>query len=377
MAFTMELNLPTKEEVIETNLKLSEETNNEIMKAARQQVTELLATDIEGVEGRRSVSQVIESYGMDTAKRVTRANALLSSRIGDLQSQGGQGELVASTLNQLDDKLKALDPSAVNFLPRKFIFDGKGALKKYFRKYEKSDAAITEILDKLKKGQTVLHNDNVTLEIEQQQIRETTKALGSQIEMGTCMDTLLEEELSKLRALGNDPDRVTFIEEEVLYPLRQRVTDLQAIQAVNYQSYFSMEVTRKSNLELIRSVDRVQLLTKTALQTAVMLANALYHQKVVLGAVHAVKESTNQLIASNSKLMKEHGVAIQMQAAESLIDPETLRQAFQDVFSALDDASAYKASALPKLKATMLEFKQMADDGEKRIIRIENGLDAT
>lgn len=374
MAFTMELELPKKEEVVE-ELQVDKEIKADILDAARKQVTELLATDLANVEGRRSVSQVIEGYGMEEAKRISKTNKLLTVKVSDLESQGGESRVVAESLSRLNDTLKGLDPQGIDFTRRGLIGAVMNPVRKYFKKYEKSDKVISDILEGLAKGKTILKNDNVTLELEQQTIRETTKNLGKQIEMGMAMDTLLEQEVSKLRALSDDEDRVKFIEEEVLYPLRQRVLDLQTVQDVNYQAYFSIEVSRKNNLELIRAVDRSQLLTKTALQTAVQLANSLYHSRMVLDSVNSVRSTTNALILHTSEMIKSQGVEIQTQAAEAMLNPEDLRTAFQNAFSALDDISNYKAQALPKLKAIMLEFKEMADDGEKRVQRMENGMD--
>jgi uncharacterized protein YaaN involved in tellurite resistance len=52
---------------------------------------------------------------------------------------------------------------------------------------------------------------------------------------------------------------------------------------------------------------------------------------------------------------------------------ETLKTAFVDVLSALDSISAYKQEALPKMRETINQFRELADNGEKQIKRFENG----
>ena len=53
------------------------------------------------------------------------------------------------------------------------------------------------------------------------------------------------------------------------------------------------------------------------------------------------------------------------------VNIETLREAFKNTFDALDDISNYKQAALPQMKAQILEFQLLAEEGEKRIQRLE------
>ncbi|MNP66646.1 Toxic anion resistance protein (TelA) [compost metagenome] len=72
-------------------------------------------------------------------------------------------------------------------------------------------------------------------------------------------------------------------------------------------------------------------------------------------------------------MLKDQGAAIQKQALEASISVDTLKQAFADVLSALDSISTYKQEALPKMRETINQFRDLADDGEKQILRLEKG----
>ena len=124
--------------------------------------------------------------------------------------------------------------------------------------------------------------------------------------------------------------------------------------------------------ELIRAVERAESVTVSALRIAVTVASALYNQKIVLEKVNAVNEATNKLIGATSKMLKEQGAAIQQQAMETNISIDTLRAAFSDTFDALDSVTEYKAKALPQMQTTISEFRKLADEGEKRILKMES-----
>lgn len=101
------------------------------------------------------------------------------------------------------------------------------------------------------------------------------------------------------------------------------------------------------------------------------MASALYNQKIVLDKVKMINETTNNLIRSTSLMLKQQGADIQQQAMSTNITVETLKEAFQNTFDALDQLDAYKQKALPQMKQSIAEFRTLADEGEQRLQQIE------
>lgn len=135
----------------------------------------------------------------------------------------------------------------------------------------------------------------------------------------------------------------------------------------------AIEVVIRNNKELIRGVDRAKNVTISALRISVTVASALYNQKIVLKKIELLNQTTNELIASTSRMLKNQGAEIHKQSLEASISVDTLKQAFTDVLSALDSISTYKQEALPKMRDTINQFRELADDGEKQIQRLEKG----
>jgi uncharacterized protein YaaN involved in tellurite resistance len=114
-------------------------------------------------------------------------------------------------------------------------------------------------------------------------MRDLTKQLNQRLEMAQDLDAYLSNAVDNYRAEhGGDDEKTRFLEEEVIFPLRQKVMDFQQLLVVNQQGIVAMEVIRKNNLELIRAVDRAESVTVAALRTAVTVAGALYNQRIVL-----------------------------------------------------------------------------------------------
>ncbi|MCI8726204.1 MAG: toxic anion resistance protein [Hungatella sp.] len=382
MAFT--LDIPKKEEikkVVEEQTMVDEETSLVISDASKQKGDEILRTDIDNFQDRKELTKAIEEFGADVVKKSSDRNVLMKTRIGDLSRAGGESGEVAKGLEELSRQMKDLDPSGIDFVKRGPLGKVFNPVRAYFNRYKAADTAIAEIVESLDKGARVLRDDNTTLELEQASMRELTKELNQKIVLGQELDAYLTEQIERQRALNGDSDKVKFVEEEILFPLRQRMIDFNQMLAVNQNGIIAMEVIRKNNYELIRSVNRAQTVTIAALNVAVTVAGALYNQKIVLEKVKTLNQATNSMIEATSRMLNTQGTEIQKQAMDSNIDVETLKGAFKETLEALESINQYKQKALPQMKETIAEFKQLADEGENvirnmeesEIMRKENG----
>lgn len=371
MAFSMDVDNLDKEKVTEV-LQPTQQQKTALASQAQENTDEIMKINLDSLDERRNIASTIDSFGKDIVARSSEKNKMLDKTLADLSKTGSEGGQVVDSLAKLNREMKELDPSGINFDNDSFFGRMFNPVRNYFQKYEKADDQIQEIMDSLESGKRALINDNTTLEIEQVSLRDLTQKLARQVELGMDMDAAVEKALEEAQVNNEDPEKIKYIQDEVLFPLRQKVMDLQQMQAVNQQGYFAMEIVRRNNKELIRAVERAQHVTVSALRTAVTVASALYNQKIVLDKVKMINDTTNSLIKSTSVMLKQQGADIQRQAMESNISVETLREAFRNTFEALDAVDSYKQKALPQLKVQLESFREMADEGERRIQKIES-----
>lgn len=374
MGFSMEVsdNETIKQEIIEQVKPVPEEVAK-LKELADNNVAELIAIDLDSLEKRKSIVKSVEEFGLDTIQHSAKKNSLLQVSVGNLAKMGDEGGAVAVGLMELQREMKDLDPSLIDFTKTGFLGKLFNPLRAYFQKYEKADSVINDIVVSLEKGKTILKNDNTTLEIEEVAMRDLTRKLTKEIEMGSMMDEAIESQIEVARSKNADPDKIRFITEEILFPLRQRIMDMQQMIVVNHQGIMAIEVIRRNNKELIRGVDRAKNVTVSAMRIAAIVASALYNQRIVLKKIEMLNATTNELIAGTSKLLKEQGAEIHKQSIEANISVDTLKTAFADAMSALDAISTYKQEALPKMKETINQFKELAEKGEQQIQKLEEG----
>ena len=373
MAFDLSVPDPeqTKAEV-EQQLAVEPAHAELIDNAASEKGEQIMEMDLESVTQRREILQAVENLGTDIAKQSAAKNEMLSRRMSQLSQEGGESGEIAKGLSDLSIKMRDLDPSGVDFAKQGGLGKLFNPVRRYFERYKTADAEIADIVQSLERGKATLKNDNVTLELEEDAMRNLTKQLNQQIEMATDLDEYLTAAVEKARAdLNSDPERIKFIEEEVIFPLRQKILDFQQLLTVNQQGIVSMNIIRRNNLELMRAVDRAENVTVSALRVAVTVAAALYNQRIVLEKVTVLNEATNAMITSTSHMLKEQGAAIQKNATEANISADTLKESFAETIQALEDISNYKQAALPRIKQTIQEFQAIADEGQRYIDRLE------
>lgn len=357
-----------------------EEGDELLEKKAEEFVASVLAFDPNSPDhlgDRESNVAAIESLGNRTQKEASRRSAMLKQPIRALAAKSEDGGEVARSLVELNTQVDELDPGNFDFeagwLARTLgRLPGFGnPLQKYFAKFQQADTIIDAIIRSLEDGKGQLQRDNTTLALDQKSMRQLTFRLEKTIQLGKLIDQRLSYALER-EVIADDPRR-GFIEEELLFPLRQRIVDLQQQLAVNQQGVLAVELIIRNNKELVKGVDRAVNVTVSALTIAVTVALGLANQKIVLDKVAAVNKTTNRLIEQTAAQLRTQGVAIQKQAAGAQLDIESLTRAFSDIRQALNDISTFRREALPTIASNILQMEKLTDAAEQQIQKMEQG----
>ena len=369
------LNIDEIENEVNDTIKVEQEKleNSNLKTQAEKNAVAIFDADLNDPAQRENILKPLDNFGLNEMERSSQKNHLLSTRFVDLSKGSSESENIGDKLSELNFKMKDLDPSKIDFTKKGVLGDIFNPVRKYFSRYQKAEVAIAEIIDSLDHSSQILQNDNTTLIAEENNLREVTKKLLADIELGKEMDESIEMQIQKAEIEGVDPEKISFVKEEILFPLRQRIMDMQQMIVINQQGIVSLNVIRRNNKELIRGVNRAKNVTVTALRTAVMVASALYDQKIVMDKVNILNETTGNIIESTSHMLHDQGAEIQKSSAEAMISPEVLQKSFAEALVAIEEVSAYKENALPKMKETIQMFSNMADEGQKVVEKIETG----
>jgi len=296
----------------------------------------------------------VRTMGDDDIRRAAESsNRLLRSPVKALK-EGGLSETgkVGKTLLDLRRTVEDLDPSQAHGVKKVLGMIPLGdKVTDYFRKYQSAQTHLDGILHSLRDGQDELQKDNTALNMEKQNLWDSMGRLNQYVYIAERLDARLTAEIATLEA--TDPEKATALKQDVLFYVRQKHQDLLTQLAVSIQNYLAIDITIKNNIELIKGVDRATTTTISALRTAVIVAQALGNQKLVLDQITALNTTTSNLIQATSEMLRDNSVKIQEQAASATIGLPQLQAAFANIYQTMDAIDTYKVQALDTMAATI------------------------
>lgn len=337
-----------------------------ISEADRAKLDGMVADYLDAVSTLDTHSQAFSDKVKDIGKLGDddiRASAAVSNRLLDkplaAMQNGGLTETstVSKSLLSLRREVEDLDPSKQGDLlsPRKLLgllpFGAGDKLQDYFDKYRSSQHQLDSIITSLYHGQDELQRDNASIEQEKINLWAVMGRLRQYSYLAQSLDTALTARIATIEA--TDPERATVLKEDMLFYVRQKNQDLLTQLAVSVQGYLALDVIRRNNLELIKGVQRATTTTISALRTAVIVAQALADQKLVLDQITALNTTTSNLIESTSELLHQQSGAINEQAASATVDLAKLQAAFSNIYATMDEIDTFKVAALDTMQKTV------------------------
>ncbi len=298
------------------------------------------------------------------------SNKLLNAPVRAMQkgpiSEGGK---VAESLLDLRKTIEDLDPKQATGVKRLLGMIPFGdKLRDYFHKYESAQDHLNAILKALLDGQDELRKDNAALEQEKVHLWDTMQRLAQYAYVAEHLDAALVAKIAEIEA--TDADKAKTLREDVLFSVRQKHQDLLTQLAVSIQGYLAIDLVRKNNLELIKGVDRASTTTVAALRTAVIVAQALANQKLVLDQITALNATTSSLIETTSTMLATQGVAIQKQSADATVSVESLERAFATIYTSMDAIDTFKIQALDSMAKTVTSLQTEIDKAQSYLTRV-------
>lgn len=368
----------TAEDIGLVELNLAESGNDQnLISQSEQVVDSIFGLDVKDLRAQQNKARSVRELGAGVQREICRRSSLLKQPMTKLVDDAEDGGEVAQALLALQVQTDKINPNQIDFTMggiRRLLakIPGIGSpLSRWLAKYQSVDGVIQEIVKSLEDGQRQLERDNTTLKDDQITMRELINQLQGYVDLGGLMDRKISARLES--EVDLDTAKRAFVEEEILFPLRQRIIDLQQQMAVNQQGVLTTEVIIRNNRELIRGVSRSLNVTITALNVAATLALALQTQKNVLRGVEAVNKTTDDLLAQTARQLKTQGTEIHKQAAGAQLDIDKLKVAFSDVKQALSDIGRFRREALPQMSQSIGDLNQLTGEMNSSLEKLEQG----
>ena len=274
------------------------------------------------------------------------------------RSSASDGAVAAmhSHLDRLRAVIARLDPGEGKRLlkPRKllgFISVG-GGLADYFASYTNAEAEIDAVLGALAQGRDRLLQDNVAIDADRAASWPLLVALAEAIRLCAALDARFDKLAGHLDA--RDPARARRLRDSALFAVRQRHGDLLTQMAVSMQGWQLLGIVRGNNGELIKGVDRATATTIAALRTAMVAAQTLAGQRLLLDRIAGVTSAATSAMAAAAAPIADGNARIALDSAEAAAQVAALHRAFAEVQATVDSVGAQQQAGMRAKRASDL-----------------------
>ncbi len=363
-------------------MPIGDPRRDEIAERAKAFIAELIDKDPNAPEFTAKINDV-SSMGRDEIREAAAVtNRMLERPVAALAAARGAGDdgdaqrKVANTLVDLRLTIEDLDPTRNEGGLGQFLLNlvpFRDKIRSYFAKYASAQTQLNKILNALANGQDSLRKDNAAVEGEKVRLWDTMNKLQEYAVLTSALDGQLVDQIAKIRA--TDAAKADTLTADLLFAIRQKHQDLLTQLAVSAQGYLALDVVRKNNIELIKGVERASTTTISALRTAVIVAQALANQKLVLDQITALNTTTSNLIVATSQMLKTQSTAIAEQSTSATISLDALQTAFQNIYDTIDQVDTYKIQAVDTMAQTVTALQTRLDEASKYLERAKPGTD--
>lgn len=362
-------------EQVEAVVPIEDATVAKLKKDAADFVSSLMAIDTKDPVFAHKIDDIAKLGNAEIVASSQMSNRMLerpSQALAGSKGKGGDVQAqVADGLAKLRFTVEDLDPSKMKGGFFGDLFGAKNLMRNYFARYQSSQSHLNAVLKSLDNGADLLLKDNAAIEGEKVRLWETMGKLQQKVALIGALDAELETRIESLRL--TDPERANVLSSDVLFEVRRKKQDLLTQQSVAAQGYMALDLVRNNNRELLKGVERSSTVTVAALRTAVIVAQALTSQKMVLDQISALNTTTENMILATSVMLKDQTAQIHQQAASSTISIETLQTAFQNIYDTIDAVDAYKLEAVQSMQVTVDALQEQIGKADKYLARTRAG----
>ncbi len=324
----------------------------------------LVSLPVDGSEFTHAVKALSAMGNKEIVASANVSNSLLERPARAMSSGAFGGESdVSKQMLDLRRTIEKLDPSRQGdlFAAKKIFgllpFGNK--VQDYFRGYESSQGHLNAIIEALYRSRDQLMRDNASIEQEKANMWKLMGQLEQYAYLAARVADAVESQIATIET--RDPERARILKEDVLFYARQKQQDIATQMAVNIQGYMALDLVKKNNTELQKGIERATTTTVSALRTAVVVAQAVASQRLVLDQIAALNTTTGNLIAGNARMLKDNAARVYGQAATATVDVDKLKLAFTNVTQAMDDMSAFKVKAIGSMQQTVTSLTGEVD----------------
>lgn len=297
---------------------------NEMTDEERQQVLDIASKiDI-------SDSQGIIQYGSLAQSDISKFSDSMLDQIRAKDS-GEVGEVLTDLLVKVQDvDIDALDPNQKGF--SKLFRSFKRETNKFIARYDKISVQIEKIIDQLDRAKLQLIRDITSLDTMYEKNLDYLKQLDIFIMAGSLkLKDLNNKEMPALQERAKktgdpvDAQRVRDMA-ELISRFEKKLHDLKLSRMIAIQTAPQIRLIQNNDQTLVEKIQSSIMNTIPLWKNQIAIAITMLRQQSALKLQRDVTNTTNELLAKNSEMLKTSSIELSRENERGIVDIETLKR---------------------------------------------------
>ena len=320
-------------------------------------------------------SQSVISFGAAAQQELARFSDTILDQIRN-KDAGTVGESLTELLGRVQDlDAGSLDPSKNSGFAK--MFGGfRAEARKFVNRYDKMSTSIEKIIDSLEKSKVQLIRDITMLDVMYVKNLEHLKQLDIFIMAGTLkLQELNNKVLPALReqaartADSMDAQKVKDAM-DLINRFEKKVHDLKLTRMISIQTAPQIRLIQSNDQMLVERIQSSILNTIPLWKNQIVISITLLRQQDALKLQKSVTDSTNDLLAKNSELLKVGSIQVAKENERGIVELETLKKVNTDLVATLQETLKIQSEGRTKRMQVESELKVMENDLKARLMEM-------
>ena len=336
---------------------LSDKEDNKLKKQA-----ESIANDILKDPTNTEITVQVYNLGSEFMSANTTSVSLMDTKVSLVMKEIQTGSPVNKSLTQIKTQLDLINPSVVaqteTSFPSKVLF---GLLSRTLSRLPKGDEILNLINERKDTVGTTIEG------LKRHLLEEKDKALKNAIELGQISNKLFEtqqdlqeavyvgqivwEKLGSAASSETKPVKKQALT-NLINDLAVQVVDIQTVDTLNVQSRLSAEALINNSRKIEQGVKRVVNILLPSVATNLMVKAAAAQQAALVGTMSDITRAAEQTMVDTAKQTKQASIQMEKMQSESLINPEALQKAADEVIEMIEEIEKIQIETESKARAT-------------------------
>jgi len=350
---------------------------------AKQKVEEIAAKiDI-------SDSQAILLYGIEAQNRISDFSDMVLNEV-KAKDSGYVGEVLTSLMVKIKDtnvdslftgggllsKIPLLGALTATVKKIPAFSTLANAVRKLSEKYQTIGNEIERIVGELDRAKVQLLRDVTMLDSLYGKNLDYMKQLDYFILAGASKIIEIKErvlpDLTAGAQISGDAAAAQRVNdmEQMLNRFEKKVHDLKLSRMICIQTAPQIRLIQNNDQMLVEKIQSSILNTIPLWKNQIVLAITIFRQKKALEVQKKVTDTTNELLAKNSEMLKENTIGIAKEAERGIVEIETLRKVNNDLITTIEETLKIQQEGRIKRHQAEIELIEIEKELKQKLMNV-------